>query len=130
MAYLRNDAINRVNLHSGVQALAVGAGGIFINVFLIHAGIPVSIALLTIAAILAGRLVLRPLILPLAKRWGLKPLVIVGTLGMGLQYPLLGGIKDIGLRLIILGLMQIYAGWKLRQSTKASSAAPTAPAAA
>jgi hypothetical protein len=104
MAYLRNDAINRVNLHSGVQALAVGAGGIFINVFLIHAGIPVAIALLTIAGILAGRLVLRPLILPLAKRLGLKPLVIIGTLGMALQYPLLGGIQDIGLRLVILGL--------------------------
>jgi hypothetical protein len=104
MAFLGNDAINRVNIHSGVQALAVGAGGIFINVFLVHAGIPVPIALLTIAGILAGRLVLRPLILPLAKRWGLKPLIIIGTLGMALQYPLLGGVQDVGLRLVVFGL--------------------------
>ena len=36
-----------------------------------------------------------------------------------------------GVWLIILGLMQIYAGWKLRQTQKAGgAAAPTAPAAA
>ena len=29
MAFLRNDAINRVNLHSGIQALAQGAGAVF-----------------------------------------------------------------------------------------------------
>jgi hypothetical protein len=103
MAYLGNDAINRVNLHSGVQALAQGAGGIFVLVFLVHAGIPVPAAFLTIAAILAGRLLLRPAILPLAKRWGVRPLVIIGTLGMALQYPLLAGVQDVGMRLVIFG---------------------------
>jgi DHA1 family inner membrane transport protein len=104
MAYLRNDAINRVNLHSGIHALALGAGGIFFLVFLISAGISVPVALLTMAGILAGRLVLRPAVLPLAKRWGVKPLVIVGTLGMALQYPLLAGVQDVGFRLVVLGL--------------------------
>ena len=50
-----------------------------------------------------------------------------------LQYPISSAVTLAifgGVWLIILGLMQIYAGWKLRQSTKASSAAPTAPAAA
>ncbi len=104
MAFLGNDAINRVNLHSGVQALALGAGGIFFIVFLVSAGISVPIALLTIAGIFAGRLLLRPLILPIGKRIGLKPLVIIGTLGMAVQYPLLGGVQDVGMRLVILAL--------------------------
>jgi hypothetical protein len=45
MAFLRNDAVNRVNLHSGIQALAHGAGAIFFLVFLLRAGISVPAAL-------------------------------------------------------------------------------------
>jgi hypothetical protein len=104
MAFLGNDAINRVNIHSGVQALAVGAGGIFLLVFLVSVGIPVPVALLTGAGILTGRLLLRPLILPIGKRIGLKPLVIIGTLGMAVQYPLLAGVQDVGLQLVIFAL--------------------------
>jgi hypothetical protein len=33
MSFFRNDAINRVNLHSGIQALAAGAGGVFFLAF-------------------------------------------------------------------------------------------------
>ena len=36
MAFLRNDAINRVNLHYGIQALAQGAGATFFLVFLLR----------------------------------------------------------------------------------------------
>ena len=82
MAFLRNDAINRVNLHSGVQALAQGAGGIFFFVLMLKAGVSVPHALLAQAAIVTGRFVLRPLMLPVAKRFGLKPLLIADTLMM------------------------------------------------
>ena len=82
MAFLRNDAVNRVNLHSGIQALAHGARAVFFLVFLLRAGISVPAALVAQAAILAGRFVLRPAILPLAKRWGLKPLLIFGTVAI------------------------------------------------
>src|SRR5262245_42572171 len=95
MAFLRNGAINRVNLHSGIQALAQGAGGVFFMVFLLHAGVSVPAALLAPAAIVAGRFLLRPLLLPLATRWGLKPLLVTGTLGIALQYPLLAEVKGI-----------------------------------
>ena len=60
MAFLRNDAVNRVNLHYGIQALAQGAGGIFFLVFMLRAGVSIPAALTAQAAILAGRFVLRP----------------------------------------------------------------------
>jgi hypothetical protein len=52
MAFLRNDAINRVKVHSGIQALAQGAGGIFFLVFLVRAGVAVPVALTAQAGIL------------------------------------------------------------------------------
>jgi hypothetical protein len=105
MAFLGNDAINRVNIHYGVQAFAQGAGGIFILAFLLKAGLSIPATLLTFAAILTGRFVMRPAILPLAKRWGLKPLVITGALGVACQYPLLPLVHGIGLPLAALCLV-------------------------
>jgi MFS transporter, DHA1 family, inner membrane transport protein len=102
MAFLRNDAVNRVNLHSGIQALAQGAGGIFFLVFLLQAGVSVPAALCALAGIIAGRFVLRPAILPLGRRFGLKPLLIAGTLGVALQYPLLAAVDGVGTMLYVL----------------------------
>jgi len=102
MAFLRNDAINRVNLHSGIQALALGAGAVFSLVFLLRAGVSVPAALLAQATILAGRFILRPAILPLATQWGLKPLLIAGTLGMAFHYPLLAEVRGVGPTLFVM----------------------------
>jgi MFS transporter, DHA1 family, inner membrane transport protein len=105
MAFLRNDAINRVNLHSGIHALAQGAGAIFFMVFLVRAGVPIPVALAAQAAIVAVRFVLRPLVLPVAKRLGLKPLLIAGTLGLALQYPVLAEVRGIDGMLAVLVLV-------------------------
>lgn len=102
MSFFGNGAVNRVNLHSGVRALAEGAGGIFVLVFLLTAGVPIALVLLAQAAIIAGRFLLRPAVVPLAKRWGLKPLLIGGTLGVALQYPLLAQVHGVGGPLLIL----------------------------
>jgi MFS transporter, DHA1 family, inner membrane transport protein len=102
MAFLGNDAVNRVNLHYGVQALAVGAGGVFFLAFLLHDGVSVAATLATFAAILAGRFALRPLVLPLAKRWGLRTIVIIGAVGMALEYPLLAAVHGVGPPLVAL----------------------------
>ncbi|MDP3633742.1 MFS transporter [Phenylobacterium sp.] len=102
MAFLRNDAINHVNLHSGVQALAQGAGSIFFFVLLLKAGVSVPHALLAQAAIVTARFLLRPLVLPLAIRFGLKPLLIAGTLMLALRFPLLAEVGGIDLALIAL----------------------------
>lgn len=102
MAFLRNDAVNRVNLHYGVQALAQSSGGVFFLTWMLKAGVPVWGALLAQAGVLAGRFLLRPLVLPLAKRWGLRAMVVVGCLLLALQYPLLGQVRGIGLELLVL----------------------------
>jgi MFS transporter, DHA1 family, inner membrane transport protein len=102
MAFFRNDAVNRVNLHSGIQALAEGAGGIFFLVYMLKAGVSIPVALTAQAAIFAGRFVMRPAILPLAKRLGLKPMVIIGTLGIAMQYPLLAEVDGVGVELLLV----------------------------
>ena len=102
MAFLRNDAINRVNLHSGISALAHGAGGIFFLVYLLRAGVSIPAALIAQAAIVAVRFALRPLILPFATRFGLKPPLVAGTLGLAVQYPVLAEVDGIGGRLLLL----------------------------
>ena len=96
MAFLSNDAINRVYVHAGVQALATGAGGLFVVVFLLRAGVPIPIALLSQAAIFAGRFLLRPTMLPLARRFGVRPLLIAGTLMIAGSYPILAFVHGVG----------------------------------
>ena len=105
MSFFGNDAINRVNIHYGIQALAQGAGGVFILAFLLHAGVSIPITLATQAAILFSRIVLRPVVLPLAKLWGLKILLLVGTVAMAVQYPLLARVHGAGEALITVSIV-------------------------
>ena len=76
MAYLRNNTVNRLNLHYGIHAFALDGGGVFLRVFLLKAGLSAPAVLLVIAAIVAARFALRPLVLAAAKRFGLKALPI------------------------------------------------------
>jgi MFS family permease len=106
MAFFRNDAVNRINLHYGVEFLAIGMGGVFYLAFLLHAGVPVPVALATQAGVFAARFALRPLILPLGKRWGLKPMVIIGVLLMAAQYPLLAQVHGLNVWLFAFNVGQ------------------------
>jgi hypothetical protein len=96
MSFFRNDAINRVNLQVAVQSLAQNAGGLFVLVFLLRAGVSVPHAFLAQAGIVAGRFVLRPALLPLARRVGLKPLLVAGAVAMAVQYPILAQVRGLG----------------------------------
>jgi DHA1 family inner membrane transport protein len=86
MTFLANGAVNRVILHTGVQSLAENAGGVFILVYLLRAGVPIPLVLGAMAAMTAGRFVLRPMVLPLAKRVGLKMTLVIGTLLDGAMF--------------------------------------------
>ncbi|MBI1211818.1 MAG: MFS transporter [Alphaproteobacteria bacterium] len=99
MAYLRNTTINRLNLHYGIHTFALEGGGVFFRVFLLKAGLSVPLVLVTVALILAGRFVLRPLVLVAAKRFGVKAVVIFGTVVTGLQYPFLPFVHGVDLML-------------------------------
>jgi MFS transporter, DHA1 family, inner membrane transport protein len=99
MAYLRNSTINLLNLHYGIHALALNAGGVFFVVFLLKAGVSTPAVLGAIGDILAGRFLVRPLVLVFATRWGLRPLVAVGTLVSAVQFPLLAEVHGVDLAL-------------------------------
>lgn len=102
MAFFGNGAINRLNLHTTVQTFAQAGGGVFFFAFLLAAGVPAHWALAAEAAVVAGRFVLRPAILPLARRFGLKPLLVAGALAMALPYPLLAQVDGVGGQLALL----------------------------
>jgi len=95
MAFLRNRAVNWINLHSGIQALAQGMGGVFVLVFLLRAGVSVPATLCAMALIFAVRFAIRPAVVGSAVRFGLKPLVIGGNLVIALQYPLLAEVRGV-----------------------------------
>ena len=101
MAYLANSTINLLNLHYGIHALAANAGGVFFAVFLLKSGISAPGVLVAVAFILAGRFVIRPLVLVLAARWGLRPLLALGTVLSALQFPLLAEVHGVGPMLFI-----------------------------
>ena len=109
MPFFTNDAVNRVNLHTGVRALAAGAGGVFFFVFLLRAGVPVPIVLLAEAAIVGGRFCVRPLLLWPAKRFGVKPLLIAGTVLMAAEYPVLAEVHGVGWTLAGLCILAAFS---------------------
>lgn len=89
MSFFGNAAINRLNLHFAIQALAEGSGGLFVLVFMLKAGVPAPLVLVAMAAMNAGRFILRPFVLPLARRLGLRRTLMLGTVLEAASYPLL-----------------------------------------
>ena len=107
MAFLRNSIVNLLNLHFGIHMLAVSAGGAFVGVYLLRAGVPIAGVLGAYALITGLRFLIRPFVLGLGKRFGLKPLVIAGAAISALQYPPLAFVH--GLDLALLGMCAIAA---------------------
>jgi hypothetical protein len=106
--FLSNDAVNRVNLHSGVQALAQGAGGVFVLIFLLQAGLSIPQALIAYAGIMVGRFLIRPAVLPVAKRVGIKPMLVGGAILQALPYFLLAEVRGVGWTLAaVIGLFSL-----------------------
>ena len=95
MAYLRNRAVNLLNVHYGLHALAMYGAGVFFAVFLLKEGISAPVVFAAIALILAGRFVVRPLVLVLAPRVGVRALVAFGTVFLGVTYPILAEVKGV-----------------------------------
>jgi DHA1 family inner membrane transport protein len=105
MSFLGNDAVNRVNLHSAIHALAQSGGFVFFVVYLVRAGVPVPIALCAMAAITAVRFMIRPVLVPLARRFGIKPLLMTGTVAMAMQFPVLAQVHGVNGTLAALCLV-------------------------
>src|SRR5215471_1308576 len=95
MAYLKNRAVNRLNIHFGLFALALNGAGVFFVVFLLKAGVPTPYVFGAIALIVTVRFICRPLVLMLAPRTGLRTLLIFGTILCSLQYPILAEVHGL-----------------------------------
>jgi len=109
MAYFRNSTVNLLNLHYGIHSIALSSGGAFYLVYLLKAGVSVPGVLTTLAAILLGRFIIRPIVVPLGIRFGIKKLVIAGTILSALQYPLVAEVHGVGLALLALVLVSAFA---------------------
>jgi MFS family permease len=105
MAYFRNSAINLLNLHYGIHVIAQSGGGAFFIAYLLKAGVPVPGVLGALALILAGRFVMRPIVILFGPRFGMRPLIIAGTVLCATQYPFLATVHGIGLTLLLICLL-------------------------
>ena len=102
MAFFRSRMVNLLNLHYGIHSIALSGAGAFFAVYLLKAGLSVAWVLGSLALILAGRFLIRPIVVPLAVRFGMRPLVIAGTCLTAVQYPLLAGVHGVGPALFVL----------------------------
>ena len=107
MAFFRNSAVNLLNLHYGIHAIALYGGAAFFSIYLLKSGVPIPGVLVSLALILLGRFVIRPIVIGLAARWGLRAMVVVGSLLNAVQYPFLAEVHGIGI--VLAGLIAVSA---------------------
>ena len=110
MSRRRNRAVLRFNIHYAIHAFAESAGGVFVFVYFLKAGFGVAATLTILAALLGGRFVLRPIVLPFASRFGLKATFILGSLLSAITYPLLTTVHGVGAPLAIFCAESSLAG--------------------
>ena len=114
MAYFRNNAVNLLNIHYAIHSIAMTGAGAFFAAYLFKAGVSIPGVFLTFAAILTGRFLIRPMIIPLAARFGMRLLIIAGTLLSALQYPLLAMVHGVGPALygiVVVGMIADTFYW-------------------
>ena len=80
MAFFHNSTVNLLNLHYGIHSIALNGGAAFFAIYLLKSGVPVPAAFFSLALILLGRFVIRPIVICFTARWGLRVMVVVGTL--------------------------------------------------
>lgn len=102
MAFFRNRSVNLLNLHSGLHAMVLSGGGAFFTVYLLRSGVSIPRVFVAIALILAGRFLIRPIVVLAAVGYGLRTVLIAGTLLSALQYPLLAEVRGVGIALAAL----------------------------
>jgi len=107
MAFFRNSAVNLLNLHYGIHSIALSGGAAFFAVYLLNSGVPIPSVLVSIALVLLGRFVIRPVVVGFAARWGLRVMLVAGTVLSALQYPLLAEVHGVGIALA--GLIAVAA---------------------
>ena len=101
MPFFANRAINRLALHAALVSLAWSLGGIFFMVFLLRAGLTPAQIFLVMAAILAFRFALRPLILAAVAAVGMRRTLILGTFLSAFQFPAIALVHGVDRALLL-----------------------------
>src|SRR6516225_2526746 len=107
MAFFRNSTVNLLNLHYGIHSIALNGGAAFFAIYLLKSGVAIPAVLVSLALILLGRFVIRPIVINFTARWGLRSMIVAGTVLCSLQYPILAEIHGVGIALA--GLIAISA---------------------
>ncbi len=107
MAFFRNSAVNLLNLHYAIHAIALNGGAAFFTIYLLKSGVPVPGVLVSIALILLGRFAIRPIVIGFAARRGLRVMLVAGTMLSALQYPFLAEVHGVDIALV--GLIAMAA---------------------
>jgi MFS transporter, DHA1 family, inner membrane transport protein len=102
MAFFRNRTVNLLNLHYGIRAIALSGGGAFFAIYLLKAGVPIPGVLVSLALILLGRFIIRPLVVAAAAAIGLRTMVVTGALLSAVQYPFVAEVHGIDIALAVL----------------------------
>jgi DHA1 family inner membrane transport protein len=102
MAFFRSRTVNLLNLHYAIHAFALSGGGAFFAVYLLKSGLSVPWVLASFALMLAGRFLVRPIVVPIGVRTGMRAIVIAGACLTALQYPLLAEVHGLGPALFVL----------------------------
>jgi MFS transporter, DHA1 family, inner membrane transport protein len=102
LGFFANRSVNLLTLHYVLHHAAIAGGGAFWVVHLVKSGVTLPAALTSVALVLLGRFLIRPLLVPLGVAYGLRPLLIVGTIASSLQYLILAEVQGVGLALFML----------------------------
>ena len=96
MRFFNNSSINRIYLHTGLQSFAFNAGGAFIFVYLLKAGLAVPLVFMTIATVVLARLIIRRGVVPVVKRIGLRNGLILGSVLDAASFLVLANVHGLG----------------------------------
>jgi MFS family permease len=94
-----NSDIQRLSLHIAILSFASALSSIFSVVFLVRAGLTPAQIFLTACAVIAGRFILRPVVLMWAPVIGLRRALIVGVVLTAISCPMLAPVHGVGFAL-------------------------------
>jgi DHA1 family inner membrane transport protein len=94
-----NSDIQRLSLHIAILSFASALSSVFSVVFLVRVGLTPAQIFLAAAAMVAGRFVLRPVVLVWAPVMGLRRALIVGVVLSAVSCPMLAPVNGVGFAL-------------------------------
>jgi len=100
MGFFKNRRFNLIYVHTALQAAAMHGGEAFAFIYLLKAGISVSVVLLCIGLMFGSRIVLRQAVVPIVMRLGLRRALALAILLEASAYPILSQATEVGTYLV------------------------------